>query len=119
MVLAPSADNCLIITGQLAGSCQIRTSPAGVAISRFLLEHHSGQMEAGVPREARCRIPVIACGESFAQVISPLSPGAPLRVRGFISRANYREGECRLVLHAAHIELLHTESLQSSEPFKD
>ena len=113
MPLAPAADNCLIIVGQLAGSCEIRTSPAGVTISRFLLEHHSGQMEAGVTREASCRIPVMACGEGFARAVSRLPQGAPVRVRGFISRANSREGEYRLVLHAVHIDILDTESSES------
>ena len=108
------ADNCLIIAGQLAGSCEIRTSPAGVTISRFLLEHHSGQVEAGVAREAYCRIPVMACGEALARAVDRLPQGAPVRVRGFISRANFREGEYRLVLHAAHIDLLNTESSESS-----
>ncbi len=107
---AVPVDNCLVITGQLAGSCEIRTSPAGVEISHFLLEHHSGQVEAGVLREVRCRIPVIACGESFACIIRQLLPGLPLRVQGFISRANYREGEYRLVLHATHIDILDIES---------
>ena len=109
------ADNCLIIAGQLAGSCEIRTSPAGVTISRFLLEHHSGQVEAGVAREAYCRIPVMACGEALARAVDRLPQGAPVRVRGFISRANFREGEYRLVLHAAHIDLLNTESSESSK----
>ena len=109
------ADNCLIIAGQLAGSCEIRTSPAGVTISRFLLEHHSGQVEAGVAREARCRIPVMACGEALARAVDRLPQGAPVRVQGFISRANFREGEYRLVLHAAHIDLLNTESSESSK----
>jgi primosomal replication protein N len=108
------ADNCLIIAGQLAGSCEIRTSPAGVTISRFLLEHHSGQVEAGVAREAYCRIPVMACGEALARAVDRLPQGAPVRVQGFISRANFREGEYRLVLHAAHIDLLNTESSESS-----
>ena len=109
------ADNCLIIAGQLAGSCEIRTSPAGVTISRFLLEHHSGQVEAGVAREAYCRIPVMACGEALARAVDRLPQGAPVRVQGFISRANFREGEYRLVLHAAHIDLLNTESSESSK----
>jgi len=109
------ADNCLRIAGQVAGDCETRYSPAGVPISRFLLEHHSGQMEAGVPREAYCRIPVMACGEPLAQVTSGLLAGAWVRVQGFVSRANSREGEYRLVLHAAHIDILNTESSESSE----
>ena len=88
------ADNCLIIAGQVAGACETRRSPAGVPISQFLLEHHSTQMEAELSREARCRIPVLACGEALASIASQLMMGARLRVQGFISRANNRrEGE--------------------------
>ncbi|MDG4554187.1 MAG: primosomal replication protein N [Candidatus Competibacter sp.] len=110
MPFAPPADNCLIIAGRIAGACETRQSPAGVPISRFLLEHHSGQMEAGVSREARCRIPVVACGEALTGIAGPLVTGARLRVSGFVSRANYREGEYRLVLHAARIDMLDHES---------
>lgn len=110
MPSAPPADNCLIIVGQLAGACETRITPAGVPISRFLLEHHSGQQEAGLPREARCRIPVMACGEALVRITRQLAPTTRVRVQGFISRANHREGEYRLVLHAAHIDILVTES---------
>ena len=110
MPSAPPTDNCLIIVGQVAGGCETRQSPAGVPISRFLLEHHSSQVEAGISREARCRIPVVACGEALTGIAGSLVAGARLRVRGFVSRANYREGEYRLVLHAARIEMLDHES---------
>ena len=63
-----------------------------------------------MPREARCRIPVMACGDALAGIARRLTPDARIRVQGFVSRANYREGEYRLVLHAARIEILVTES---------
>ncbi|MDG4556349.1 MAG: primosomal replication protein N [Candidatus Contendobacter sp.] len=110
MSSAPPADNCLIIVGQLTGACETRITPAGVPISRFLLEHRSEQREAGLPREARCRIPVVACGDALADIARRLAPDARVRVRGFVSRANHREGEYRLVLHAARIDILATES---------
>ena len=110
MLSAPPVDNCLIIAGQLAGACETRFTPAGVPISRFLLEHHSTQQEAGLPREARCRIPVMACGAALAGIARRLAPGVHVRVQGFVSRANHREGEYRLVLHAAHIDILAIES---------
>lgn len=100
------ADNCLIITGQVAESSGIRTTPAGVPIGQFLLEHHSGQTEAGMPREVRCQIPVVACGPLLAGTAGRLSLGDRVRVRGFVSRAHYRESGRRLVLHAAHIDVL-------------
>jgi primosomal replication protein N len=106
---APSADNCLTIAGQVAESSGVRTTPAGVPIGQFLLDHHSGQVEAGVPREVRCRIPVVACGEPLARTAGRLAPGDRVCIRGFVGRANYRQGESRLVLHAAQIDVLQTE----------
>ncbi len=105
----PPTDNCLIIAGQVAESSSVRTTPAGVPIGQFLLDHHSGQVEAGAAREARCQIPVVACGEALARTAKRLSPGDQVRVRGFVSRAHYRESGHRLVLHAAHIDVLNTE----------
>ena len=107
---ALSADNCLIIAGRVAGAGELRASPAGVAIGRFLLEHQSEQIEATVSRQVRCRIPVMACGASLAERAGRLPVGAWVRVQGFVGRANYREGEYRLVLHAARIDILATES---------
>jgi primosomal replication protein N len=101
-----SAENCLIITGRLIRSDKVRYSPAGVAITRFTLEHRSRQIEAGIDREALCRIVVIACGEGLQGKVAKLVPGVTVTVRGFVSRANHRHGEKRLVLHAEHIELL-------------
>ena len=98
-----------MIAGCVVGSCEMRTSPAGVPIGRFLLEHRSSQMEAGLAREVYCRIPVVACGESVANRVCDLMPGDQVQVRGFVGRANNREGEYRLVLHAAHIETFHTD----------
>ena len=111
----PCSDNCLILAGRVAGTCETRLTPAGVPISRFLLEHQSLQIEAGVPRQARCRIPVLACGQMLARLAEQLPPGTPVRVQGFVSRVNYREGEYRVALHAARIDLLTRECVALSE----
>jgi primosomal replication protein N len=106
MVSAPVLDNCLVIAGQVAGTHSIRYSPAGLPIARFVLEHHSRQVEAALPREARCRLQVLAAGDGLVQRARQLVPGTLVRVRGFLCRADYRYGENRLVLHAEHIEIL-------------
>jgi primosomal replication protein N len=100
------ADNCLMITGWVSTEGKTRCSPAGLPITRFTLEHRSEQVEAGLAREARCRILVLACGEALRQEAENLLPGNRVRVRGFIARANHRHGESRLVLHAERIETL-------------
>jgi primosomal replication protein N len=107
MVTAPPPlDNCLVIAGRVSGPSQTRYSPAGLPITRFVLEHHSRQVEAAIPRETRCRIQVLACGATLSRDAQALAPGALVRVHGFLSRANYREGENQLVIHAEQIETL-------------
>lgn len=106
---AQPADNCLTIAGLVAGPCETRTSPAGIAITRFSLEHRSAQMEAGIPREVTCRVPIMACGQPLAETTRRLSPGTRVRVRGFVGRANHRAGTDRLVLHADCIDIVDTE----------
>jgi len=104
--MVPSDDNCLIIAGCVTRPSETRYSPAGLPIVRFVLEHHSRQIEAGIPRQARCRIVVLACGKRLAEAAGQLAPGSLIKVRGFISRANHRRGEARLILHAQCIEPL-------------
>jgi primosomal replication protein N len=96
-------ENCLVITGRVARAAHVRCSPAGLPIARFTLEHHSSQSEADFEREARCRIAVMACGEALSRVAAKLTAGAPVRVQGFVSRADHRHGENRLVVHAKKI----------------
>lgn len=108
MAAAPAPlDNRLVIAGRVAGHNPLRYSPAGLPIARFTLEHHSQQVEAAILRDARCRLPVIACGETLARTVQALPVGTLVRICGFLSRANYRQGELQLVVHADRIELLH------------
>lgn len=96
----------MVITGRVAKPGETRYSPAGLPITRFVLEHSSKQVEAGMPRDVRCRILVFVGGEVLNKNLRALAPGTPIRVRGFLSRANHRQGAARLVLHAEHIETL-------------
>ena len=98
-----TADNRLIIAGTVVRAPETRYSPAGIPISRFAMEHQSRQLEAGMPREAVCRMTVVAAGESLQSAVCALVPGSRVRVSGFLSRAGHRAGEDRLVLHAQAI----------------
>lgn len=100
-------DNQLILSGQITRIGDTRYSPTGVPITNLVLEHHSTQIEAGHPRTAQCRITVLVCGTDLHRQLRDLQIDHAIRVNGFISRANNRQGEARLVLHAAHIERLH------------
>ena len=109
-----SVDNCLVIAGRVASAGKTRHSPGGLPITRFVLEHHSKQTEAGIVRDVRCRILVFVGGEVLHRKIQSLTPGMPIRVHGFISRANHRQGAARLVLHAEGIETLDSRELNSA-----
>ena len=97
-------DNQVILGGVVSRIDATRYSPAGVPIARFILEHRSAQREAGRPREARCRLAVLACGEALQPPIARLQIGGAVRVEGFLARADNRRGEARLVLHALQID---------------
>lgn len=97
-------DNQVILGGVVVRLDTTRYSPAGIPINRFVLEHRSAQREADQPREARCRLLVMACGDALQPVLQNLAPGVRVRVSGFLSRADHRQGEHRLVLHASRIE---------------
>jgi primosomal replication protein N len=99
-------DNCLVLAGRIAKREQTRYSPAGLPITRLILEHLSKQTEAGFEREVRCRIPVVVCGEPLHREIDALLVDTAIRVTGFISRISHRHSESRLVLHAERIEFL-------------
>lgn len=96
-----------MISGVVAAKPEIRFSPAGVAIIRFPLSHRSTQTEAGMVRQALCRIGVVACGTDQAGVTADLvEEGRLVRVTGFLSRESHRNSDSTLVLHAQRIEPL-------------
>lgn len=101
-------DNRILLGGVIVRVDETRYSPAGVPITRLILDHRSVQQEADLPREARCRLPVMICGQALQPLLQSLSPGHGIRVRGFLARADHRRGESQLVLHATEIEPLHT-----------
>ena len=94
----------LQIDGIVANNPQTRYSPAGIPIARFTLKHQSQQSEAGMNRQVICNIGVVASGEALQQVVKQLQTGEGIRVSGFLARANNRQGENRLILHADSIE---------------
>jgi primosomal replication protein N len=98
------ADNELVFTGQLLKTAQVRTTPAGIPIARFVLAHSSRRTEAGQARQVQCHLPVVASGGALTAGIVEHSPGTWLRVKGFLSRAGYRAPDTRIELHALEIQ---------------
>lgn len=99
-------DNCLLITGTVARQPEIRTSPAGIPISRFMLLHRSQRQEAGVNRKVECALQVLACGHELEQTARELRQGDEVRISGFLGRSGHPGDEAKLLLHAERIERL-------------
>jgi len=99
-------DNQLVLTGTVCKSPETRYNPAGIPITRFSLEHRSRQTEAGLEREAFCRIVVVAAGREISNLAGQLEEGAEVNVTGFIARADNRQGQAKLVLHAQRLQRL-------------
>ena len=97
-------DNRLVLAGVVKNTPQTRHTPAGIPITRFTLCHDSIQQEAGMQRQAVCQIGVVVSGEQLHRQLAGLAGGEMLRVGGFLARANHRNGEYRLILHAQMIE---------------
>lgn len=95
-----SAENRLVLVGTVCKAPEVRYSPAGIPLARFTLEHRSCQVEAGMKREALCRIVVVVAGEVLKRRMQDLNVGTPVRVEGFITRADNRSGSAQLILHA-------------------
>jgi len=85
---------------------QVRRTPAGIPVTSFCLQHRSVTQEAGYSREVVCSLRVIVSGDGLQKQVQWLEQGSNIRVSGFISRANSRHGEYRLVLHGQHIETI-------------
>lgn len=95
-----------MLIGLVCKSPEIRVSPAGIPVARFTIEHRSIQLEAGLQREAYCKLIVIAAGKEFKQTVKALVLDQQVRVTGFVARANNRQGESMLTLHAQELEIL-------------
>jgi len=95
--------NELVLGGQLLRPAEVRTTPAGIPIARFVLVHRSRRTEAGQMRDVECRVAVVASGSPLANVIAGCPEGSWCEVRGFLSRAGYRAPDMRIELHALEI----------------
>ncbi|WP_435101485.1 primosomal replication protein N [Arhodomonas sp. AD133] len=96
-------DNRVRLTGRLCEAAQLRYSPAGVPIARFLLEHESIQEEGGMNRPIRMWVGVRAAGDPIARQVSAWPEGTQVTVVGFLARARQRDGDNRLIISAVRV----------------
>ena len=97
-------DNRLVLAGVVKKTPKSHHTPVGIPVVRFTLSHQSMQREGGMQRQAVCQIGVVATGDALYQASQGLAAGDGVRVSGFLARANNRDGEFRLILHAQQIE---------------
>ncbi|MFB6435143.1 MAG: primosomal replication protein N [Candidatus Malihini olakiniferum] len=81
-------------------------SPSCIPHCQFVLEHSSVQEEAGLSRQAWCRMPVIVSGRDSQAITKSITLGVHIRVQGFICSHQGRNGLNKTVLHAEQIELI-------------
>jgi len=98
--------NRLELSGVIAKDPKRSQSPAGVPHCHFVLEHHSYQREADLPRQVYCYINVVISGKGLQVLTQDLAVGIHTKVAGFISYQTGRNGIGKLVLHADHIEII-------------
>jgi primosomal replication protein N len=99
-------ENELVFAGQLHKVAELRTTPAGIPIARFILAHRSRRAEAGQVREVECRLSVVASGEALTTGLAKLPAGTWMKVTGFLSRPGYRAPDTRIELHALNIQIV-------------
>ena len=97
-------ENQLVLSGQLHRVAELRVTPAGIPIARFVLAHRSRRTEAGQLRDVECRLTVVASGDELTAALAHLPAGSGLKVTGFLSRAGDRSPDLRVELHALDIQ---------------
>ena len=78
----------------------MRHTPAGIPISRFVLEHQSLQSEADLKRQIRCQVFVIASGKQLQKTMKHLSVGSDILVEGYLNQTSFKGGNRQLCINA-------------------
>ena len=99
-------DNRFSLIGQVTEYPKRTKSPNGIEHCRIILEHRSEQREAGVTRQAWCKIPVQISGNQFIPKTQSITVCSKLLVVGFVSLHKAANGLNQLVLHAEQIEFI-------------
>ncbi|WP_117236209.1 primosomal replication protein N [Vibrio maerlii] len=95
--------NRMELSGTVAKDPIRSQSPAGVEHCRFWLEHRSTVVEANLPRQVYCRMPVVVSGLRSKELTQELVIGSHIKVSGFVAYQTGRNGLGKLVLHADNI----------------
>jgi primosomal replication protein N len=95
--------NLTCLTGCLLERGALRHTPAGIPVVEFVLEHHSTQLETGMPRKVDCVMDCLAMG-SLAQLLTGARLGGMLKATGFLAARSLKRRTP--VLHVNTIDFL-------------
>jgi primosomal replication protein N len=94
-----------VLSGVVIGLEPIRYTPAGIPLLRFVLQHGSEQMEAGLKRKVECEVSAVVLGNltgDFAK--SNIQVGDSIKAKGFLAKRSAKSTQ--LVLHIEKLELI-------------
>ncbi|MDD1795872.1 primosomal replication protein N [Enterovibrio sp. ZSDZ42] len=95
--------NRIVLSGVITNGPIRKQSPAGIPHCHFVIEHRSEQLEAALPRQVYCRLPVVISGQGSQNKTQHLALGSNIKVSGFLAYQTSRNGAGKLVLHADDI----------------
>jgi len=93
-----------LISGLLAKVYETRHSPAGIPITRFILEHQSAKTEAGYDRKIYCKVLIVIAGSALHQVLGRLTVGQEISVEGYLNQVSYQGQNPKLCVNAEVIQ---------------
>ena len=80
-----------------------RHTPAGIPITRFVLEHQSEQSEADLKRNIRCQVFIVASGKKLRNQTRDLSAGQAITVEGYLNQISFKGTNPQLCVNAEKI----------------
>jgi len=80
-----------------------RHTPAGIPITRFVLEHQSEQSEADLKRNIRCQVFIVASGKKLRNQTRDLSAGQTITVEGYLNQISFQGTNPQLCVNAEKI----------------
>lgn len=69
-------------------------------MTRFILDHQSSQMEAGLNRNIRCKALVIIAGRYLHDAFLTFQVGQQMSVEGYLSQVSYQGQNPKLCVNA-------------------
>lgn len=92
--------NKVIVGGVVVKLYEVRHTPAGIPITRFVLEHQSEQSEADLKRNIRCQVFIIVSGKNLHRILKNLEVGQQITVEGYLNQISFKGSNPQLCVNA-------------------